>query len=206
MDHISDYHRERALALSDAILVLLTEQPMSGYDLAKSFDASIGFFWTADHPQIYRELARLKERGHVDVREVVQSGRPNKLIYTITPSGLATLKSWSQKPSAPAPIKDDLLVRLYALDHVDIDALRVQLAQRLELHVDRLHRFQMILERHYSGKALSLSQTGRLIGLRMGLRYEQACIEWCEEALQSLPASSDAAVTSITPRRKPTAV
>ncbi|QHO78336.1 transcriptional regulator [Bradyrhizobium sp. CCBAU 051011] len=194
------------MALSDAILVLLTQQPMSGYDLAKSFDASIGFFWTADHPQIYRELGRLKERGHVDVHEVVQSGRPNKLIYTITQSGLATLKTWSQRPSAPAPIKDDLLVRLYALEHVDISAVRAQLMQRLDLHADRLHRFKAILERHFSGKALSLSQTGRLLGLRMGLRYEEACIEWCQEALQCLPTSSGAAVTSIPSGRKPTTV
>lgn len=194
------------MALSDAILVLLTEQPMSGYDLAKRFDTSIGFFWTADHPQIYRELGRLKEKGHVDVHEVVQSGRPNKLIYTITPSGLAALKGWSQKPSAPPPIKDDLLVRLYALEHVDIAALRVQLAQRLDLHTDRLRRFEMILERRYSDDALSLSQTGRLIGLRMGIRYEQACIEWCQDALLALPASSAVEVTSIPIRRKPTAV
>jgi DNA-binding PadR family transcriptional regulator len=193
------------VALSDAILVLLTEQPMSGYDLAKAFDSSIGFFWTADHQQIYRELGRLKQKGHVDFHEVVQTGRPNKLIYTITPSGLAALKTWSQRPSAPAPIKDDLLVRFYALKHVDIGALRVQLVQRLELHTDRLHKFQGILERHYSGKALNLSQTGRLLGLRMGLRYEKACIEWCQEALQSLPETMGAAITSLPIRRKPTA-
>jgi DNA-binding PadR family transcriptional regulator len=193
------------VALSDAILVLLTDQPMSGYDLAKAFDSSIGFFWTADHQQIYRELGRLKERGHVDVHEVIQTGRPNKLVHTITPSGLAALKTWSQRPSAPAPIKDDLLVRFYALEHVDIPALRVQLAQRLELHSDRLHRFQAILQRHYSGKPLNLSQTGRLLGLRMGLRYEQACIDWCQEALQSLPESSRATVTSLPVRRKPKA-
>jgi DNA-binding PadR family transcriptional regulator len=194
------------VALSDAILVLLTEQPRSGYDLAKSFDASIGFFWTADHQQIYRELARLREKGHVEVREVIQSGRPNKLIYTVTPSGLAALKAWSQRPSVPAPIKDDLLVCLYALEHVDLSALRTRLAQRLELHADRLARFQMILKRHFSADHLSLSQTGRLLGLRMGLRYEQACIEWCQEALQSLPAASSPAISPIPARRKPTAV
>ena|SRR5450631_2197450 len=193
------------MALSDAILVLLTEQPMSGYDLAKSFDSSIGFFWTADHQQIYRELGRLKQRGHVDVHEVIQTGRPNKLIYTITPSGLAALKTWSQRPSAPAPIKDDLLVRFYALPHVDLVALRVQLAQRLDLHSDRLRRFQEILQRHYSGKALNLSQTGRLLGLKMGLRYEQACIEWCQEALQLLPAATGAAITPLPVRGKPKA-
>src|SRR5215831_11878842 len=187
----------RPMALSNAILVLLTEQPMSGYDLAKRFDASIGFFWTADHPQIYRELGRLKERGHVAVHEVVQSGRPNKLVYTITPSGLAALNVWSQKPSPPPPIKDELLVRFYALDHVDIGALRAQLLERLDLHADRLRQFTQILERHYSGKELSLSQTGRLVGLRMGLRYEQICIEWCQDALRCLPASADAEPTAI---------
>jgi hypothetical protein len=34
-----------ALALGDAILACLTERPMTGYELAKTFDASIGFFW-----------------------------------------------------------------------------------------------------------------------------------------------------------------
>jgi DNA-binding PadR family transcriptional regulator len=194
------------MALSDAILVLLTEQPMSGYDLAKRFDSSIGFFWTADHPQIYRELGRLKQQGHVAIQEVVQSGRPNKLVYTITPSGFAALKVWSQKPSPPPPIKDELLVRFYALDHVDIGALRTQLMERLDLHTDRLRQFTQILERHYSGKELSLSQTGRLVGLRIGLRYEQICIEWCQDALRCLPASSVAEPAAIPVRRKPKAV
>jgi DNA-binding PadR family transcriptional regulator len=191
------------MALSDAILVLLTEQPLSGYDLAKRFDASIGFFWTADHPQIYRELGKLKEKGHVAVEEIVQSGRPNKLVYTVTPSGLAALKIWSQKPTVPPPIKDELLVRFYALDHVDIGALRAQLMERLDLHTDRLRQFTQIMERHYFDKKLSLSQTGRLAGLRMGLRYEQMCIEWCQDALQSLPAPSPVEPAAIPIQRKP---
>ena len=75
------------MALGDAILACLTERPMTGYELAKTFDASIGFFWKADHQQIYRELSRLRDRGHVQGREVVQSGKPNKLVYTLTLGG-----------------------------------------------------------------------------------------------------------------------
>src|ERR1700692_20889 len=108
------------MALGDAILVCLTERPMTGYELAKTFDASIGFFWRADHQQIYRELARLRDRGHVQGREVVQSGKPNKLVYTLTPEGRAALKHWAARPSIPPSIKDDLLVRLYARGSVDI--------------------------------------------------------------------------------------
>ena len=39
------------MALGDAILACLTERPMTGYELAKTFDNSIGFFWKADHQQ-----------------------------------------------------------------------------------------------------------------------------------------------------------
>ena len=47
---------------------------MTGYELAKTFDSSIGFFWKANHQQIYRELTKLRDRGHIQGREVVQSG------------------------------------------------------------------------------------------------------------------------------------
>ena len=105
-----------AMALGDAILACLTERPMTGYELAKTFDSSIGFFWKTDHQQIYRELSRLRDRGHIQGREVVQSGKPNKLVYTLTPEGRAAFRHWAARPSSPASIKDDLLVRLYALE------------------------------------------------------------------------------------------
>ena len=170
---------------------------MTGYELAKTFDASIGFFWQADHQQIYRELARLRDRGHVQGREVVQSGKPNKLVYTLTSEGKAALRQWATRPSSPASIKDDLLVRLYALDSVDIDPLRADLMARLEYHRDRLSRFEHILEKRFSQGAASTADTGKLLGLRMGLRYERAVVEWCEETLDTLPAI--AAATSVTP-------
>src|SRR5512143_2520544 len=102
--------RAGVLALGDAILACLTERPMTGYELAKTFDASIGFFWKADHQQIYRELSKLRDRGYIQGREVVQTGKPNKLIYTLTPEGRTALRHWAARPSTPPSIKDDLLV------------------------------------------------------------------------------------------------
>jgi DNA-binding PadR family transcriptional regulator len=186
------------MALGDAILVCLTERPMTGYELAKTFDASIGFFWRADHQQIYRELARLRDRGHVQGREVVQSGKPNKLVYTLTPEGKAALRHWAARPSSAASVKDDLLVRLYALDSVDIGPLRADIMARLEYHRDRFSRFEHILRKRFPHGAVSTADTGRLLGLRLGLRYERTMAEWCEEALLALSADAhDANVTPI---------
>ena len=165
------------MALGDAILACLTDRPMTGYELAKTFDSSIGFFWKADHQQIYRELSRLRDRGHIQGREVVQSGKPNKLVYTLTSEGRATLRHWAARPSSPASIKDDLLVRLYALDCVDIEPMRADLMARLEYHRDRLSRYERILKKRFPEGAASLADTGKLLLLRMGLRHERSVAE-----------------------------
>ena len=157
------------MALGDAILACLTERPMTGYELAKTFDNSIGFFWKADHQQIYRELTKLRDRGHIQGREVVQSGKPNKLVYTLTPEGRAALRHWAARPSVPASIKDDLLVRLYALDSVDIEPLRTDLMARLEHHRDRCARYERLLNKRFPDGTAPPADVGKLLGLRIGL-------------------------------------
>lgn len=181
------------MALGDAILACLTEHPMTGYELAKTFDSSIGFFWKADHQQIYRELSRLRDRGHIQGREVVQSGKPNKLVYTLTPEGRAALRHWAARPSSPSSIKDDLLVRLYALDSIDIDPLRDDLMARLEHHRDRCARYERILNKRFPQGVAPLADMGKLLLLRMGLRHERNVADWCEEALDMLSALSHGA-------------
>ena len=176
------------MALGDAILACLTERPMTGYELAKTFDSSIGFFWKANHQQIYRELSRLRDRGHVQGREVVQSGKPNKLVYTLTAEGRTALKHWAARPSIPPSIKDDLLVRLCTLDSVDIEPLRADLMARQEYHRDRSTRYERIIHKRFPHGATSLADTGKLLGLRIGHRHERQVAEWCEEALDALSA------------------
>ena len=186
------------MALADAILACLTERPMTGYELAKTFDASIGFFWKADHQQIYRELSKLRDRGHVQAREVVQTGKPNKLVYTLTDDGKAALRHWAARPSSPPSIKDDMLVRLCALEAVDIEPMRADLMARLEHHRDRLARYERVLTKRFPDGARTLDDTGKLLALHLGLRHERAVVEWCEEALQTLqPPASGNDVTSV---------
>ncbi|GGI29944.1 PadR family transcriptional regulator [Bradyrhizobium guangdongense] len=179
------------MALGDAILACLTERPMTGYELAKTFDSSIGFFWKADHQQIYRELSKLRDRGYIQGREVVQTGKPNKLIYTLTPEGRTALRHWAARPSTPPSIKDDLLVRLHALDSVDLEPIRTDLMDRLEHHRDRHENYQRILKKRFpDGTAEGRLDLGNLLLLQLGARHEQMVADFCEEALEALSAMS----------------
>ena len=171
------------MALAEAILVCLTERPMSGYDLAKNFDASIGFFWRASHQQIYRELGRLREKGYVTSDEVSQDGKPNRIIHTITPAGKRALRAWSKKPAKHPSIKDEMLVKFYALENVDIGALKDQLSIRIEQHQTKLVKYYRIKERYYDGKDLDLTQKGKLMALEMGIDQETQTIRRLDEVM-----------------------
>ncbi len=174
------------MALSEAILVCLTDRPMSGYDLAKTFDASIGFFWRASHQQIYRELGKLREKGFVKSEEITQSGKPNRIVHTITPAGAKALNVWSAKPCRMPSLKDELLVKFYALENVDIDALQDQLTIRLEQHQTKLSKYRKIQDRYYAGDDNSLNQAGKRIVLEMGIKEETSRIEWLQSAMMEI--------------------
>ena len=176
------------MALAEAILVCLTERPMSGYDLAKNFDASIGFFWRASHQQIYRELGKLRDKGFVESREITQNGKPNRIVHTITNTGRKALSVWSTKPSRMPSIKDDLLVKFYALGDVDLDALKDQLTIRVEQHQTKLSKFHRIKERYYNNAEMSINQKGKLIALEMGIEDETRRIEALQSAMMKISA------------------
>ncbi|MDX2205240.1 MAG: PadR family transcriptional regulator [Hyphomicrobiaceae bacterium] len=174
------------MALAEAILVCLTERPMTGYELAKAFDSSIGFFWRAAHQQIYRELQGLRGEGLVDSEEVIQSGRPNKTIYTVNAQGLRHLREWSRQGSERPPTRDNLFVKLYALDCVDLAAVRAEIAERLVRHKARLALYERIEAKRFSGRIKDLRRTGLKLGLQMGLTAERGHIAWCQTALATL--------------------
>jgi len=165
------------MALAEAILVCLTEKPMSGYDLAKSFDASVGFFWRASHQQIYRELGKLRERRLVESQEISQSGKPNRIVHTITDDGREVVRQWSMKQPRMPAMKDDLLLKFYAFEDIDMGAMIEHVSHRIEQHETRLLRYEKIKARYYDGQNLTVMKTGKLIALEMGIENERAQIQ-----------------------------
>ena len=174
------------MALSEAILVCLTEKPMSGYDLAKSFDASVGFFWRASHQQIYRELAKLREKQLVQSQEISQSGKPNRIVHTITDAGRDVVYQWSKKQPSMPSTKDNLLLKLYAFGDIDLTAMAEQMSHRIEQHQARLQTYLKIKMRYYDGQELDIIKTGKLFALEMGIENEKGQIKVFTEALEKM--------------------
>jgi DNA-binding PadR family transcriptional regulator len=81
------------MSLPHAILTALLEKPSSGLELTRRFDKSIGFFWSATHQQIYRELGRLEDGGLIEPLPQPPS-RGQRKEYRVLPGGRAELVRW----------------------------------------------------------------------------------------------------------------
>jgi DNA-binding PadR family transcriptional regulator len=95
----------RSSSGQEVLLGLLTVEPMSGYDLGQSIRASIGFFWNESYGQIYPNLKKLAAAGLVAAKTEKQKGKPDRQVYSITPSGREHLKNglpWSRSPRCRA--------------------------------------------------------------------------------------------------------
>jgi DNA-binding PadR family transcriptional regulator len=80
-----------------AVLSLLAiEGENSGYDLMRKVSRAIGHVWAPARSQLYAVLPRLVKAGHASRRTVRGQGRPDKQLYTLTPSGRTALDAWLQ--------------------------------------------------------------------------------------------------------------
>ena len=172
------------MALSHAILAVLASRSCSGYDLAKQFDGSVGFFWHATHQQIYRELTKLEEGGWIDGLIVEQNGRPDKKSYSINEAGTVHLQDWISQPTPLSPMKDELLTKLFVGHLVPIETLVQRLKETRSQHADNLATYHTIEQQFFANPAtLSPQFRCQYLTLRNGIHYETGWLTWCDEAI-----------------------
>jgi len=173
------------MSLPHALLTSLVEKPCSGYDLARRFGKSIGYFWHATHQQIYRELARMEAQGWVS-SNAVTGGRAGKKNFQVLAAGRAELRRWSATSSAPLKLRDDMLVRLRADAVLGPLGLESELSQRLHHHEQELANYRQIELCDFSAAALSREDRIRYLILKAGIAYEEGRISWTRDALRVL--------------------
>ncbi|MBW4671871.1 MAG: PadR family transcriptional regulator [Cyanomargarita calcarea GSE-NOS-MK-12-04C] len=175
------------MALAHAILASLVESSCSGYDLAKKFDGSVGFFWAASHQQIYRELSKLENQGWITPETILLPGRPDKKLYSVTELGRKHLKSWIAEPSEPTAIKDDILVKIFAGYIASPSTILEEIKRHSEAHQKRLVTYQKIQQQYFQNpQQLSEQAKFQHLTLLNGIGYETYWLAWCDEAIKLL--------------------
>ena len=175
------------MALEHAILVALSEQASTGYDLARRFDKSIGQFWTATHQQVYKVLGRMEADGWVTGTVVPQEGRPDKKVYELTPDGRAELRSWLSEPAAPETTRSELAVKIRGMSNGSVKDVLAEVRRHRDRHVERLDAYEHNEKREFPDPSrLKGRKLHQYLVLRGGIMLERNAVEWCDEILTTL--------------------
>ena len=185
------------MALPHAILVSLCEQSGSGYELAHRFDRSTGYFWGATHQQIYRTLRAMEDDGWVSATLVVQRGRPDKKVYSVSQAGRGELARWIAAPlrhggsGRGGALSDtrtrDVAVKLRGAAYGDTAALRTQITALRAERAELLDTYRGFEKRQFPDpSALNGSALHQYLVLRGGIRAEESTIDWLDEVAGAL--------------------
>ncbi|MFF1838801.1 PadR family transcriptional regulator [Streptomyces sp. NPDC058231] len=171
------------MSLPHAILTALLEKPSSGLELTRRFDRSIGYFWSSTHQQIYRELGKLEQAGHIRALPSAQPARGQRKEYEVLPAGREALSAWVALREDPKQIRDPLLLRMRAAAVVGAPGLDAELRRHLALHRDQLAEYLAIEERDFPPGRDTEEDRLRHLVLRGGIDLENFWIGWLTRAL-----------------------
>jgi PadR family transcriptional regulator, regulatory protein AphA len=101
------------MPLAHAILASLDLQPMTGYDLKKFFDQSVGHFWTTSQSHIYKALTDMENQGWVQKHTIPQEDKPNRKVYSLTEAGRLELRHWLITPQPSSPVREAWLIQIF---------------------------------------------------------------------------------------------
>lgn len=173
------------MSLSHVLLTSLLEKPCSGYDLARRFDRSMGFFWKATHQQIYRELANMLENGWISTLE--QSENARRKVYQVEQAGRIALADWMVQQSPPAQLREDLMVRLRTEAQLGGNQMLPELERHLSLHQQQLELYYNIFEKDF-GQTQDQDRVlfiHKMI-LQLGINLEKGWIDWLNQMVHAL--------------------
>ena len=181
------------MSLSHALMTSLLEKASSGYDLARRFDKSIGYFWRATHQQIYRELARMEKAGWIASEAAPDGGRTRKRLYQVLEAGQKELERWAKEPAPLVDLRDELMVRLRADAVIGPLGLDDEIRRRLTLHATKLDAYRAIELRDFPpGRSATREAQIQHMILKTGIMYEESWVHWCREALEVLARTAQA--------------
>jgi len=108
------------MSVKQALLALLEQGPMYGYQLRSEFEQRTGSTWPLNVGQVYTTLARLERDGLVEQLDrgehggVVESGeREGQVVYRVTDRGRAEVSEWFTTPvPRTQPPRDELAIKL----------------------------------------------------------------------------------------------
>lgn len=170
------------------ILGLLSEKPMTGYDIKKKMQDSLYIYWSGNNNQIYKALLQLRSYDYVKSETLHQDGTPSKKICYITEKGSAALHEWicSTQPGAPEFRKPFIIQMAYAgkLKKAQIEELLLK--YRDELNIRFIMQKEKMRRIKNAGNQAKQQKFIELMIFENIFKFYQSELEWTGKVLDGV--------------------
>lgn len=171
-------------ATAAALLGLLMDGPMTGWDLMVAAQERIGEFWTVTRSQVYRELTVMAERGLLSAGP---TGPRERKPYQVTPAGRAAFAEWVTGDPGEDQVRIPLLLTIAFAGHLPAARLAEIIAGRRAVHEGRVARYRAA---RTMLDDIGETASARRATLEFGLLHEQAVLDWFDVLPDLLPRRS----------------
>lgn len=135
------------MSLRYALMALLRVEPLSGYDLQKQFQVSVGHLWHAPDSQIYPELRKMEAEGLVVGEDQTRGERGTRRVYHLTDEGEQAYIRWMEEPLPYARVREPANLKAAYLEAASPEAARAFLEEHVRHWRGELEQWEAELDR-----------------------------------------------------------
>ncbi|MEM7351495.1 MAG: PadR family transcriptional regulator [Acidobacteriota bacterium] len=172
------------------ILLSFLDEPMSGYDLKKDFEAGAAMFWPAQLSQIYPTLRRMQARGWLAASREASSKGPKRWTYVRTEDGTQELKNWLRSGPQIGRERFAYIGQLSAMGQLNEPAVvrdfLVRLRQSFAQRCDYLEEIEGMILGDETPESVDQTSFFDWAALRMGVVALESRRQCCDELLTVL--------------------
>ena len=198
------------MPVKHALLALLAERDLTGYELKLRFERVLGEFWQLNSGQVYSTLERMRRAGMV-ARRSGHTGGPapgeadagtatdiDRAAFSIRPRGRHALEQWMTAPVARLrPVRDPLFVKLAFSGPEHVPMMLRTFGQETRRYREATETLRALVARE------PMSHSGRvrwLVAEATRLSYE-AQLSWLDGVQRTLGGPTSAVVLPAASRR-----
>jgi PadR family transcriptional regulator AphA len=162
------------MSLREAMLGLLDDGPMTGYEIKQFFRNVIRHFWSVSDGQLYPTLKKMHSDGLVSLEVVEQKGTANKHVYSITDKGREKFAHWIREPVIKfEELKEPFVLKVFFFSKLSREEILEHLRAQQELHARILEEIRGVRDTYEE----DVSPYQRMIGYA-GILYVEVRLLW----------------------------
>jgi PadR family transcriptional regulator AphA len=170
---------------NNAILGMLSIEPMSGYEIRQVMQQSTANFWCESDGQLYPALTQLTKLGLVLCKKDKTSAREKK-IYHITAKGLEELKKWLELSPETFLIRNEFMLKLFFGANVsptrNLEHLQAHRYQTKTMLTELINTKKKLAEEHKDSVHFPYWQ----MSIQYGISLAEAKLQWCDDVIKQL--------------------